>query len=235
MFNSKFHALFFLISITLLTSCSINLSKTSLAGYDQNYKLGEQITVTVGSAMLSRINYKNSCYDYIALIDYETPGAAALGPATIKKGDQHPACFQNQSDENNVFIQSIHAYSNIFLGIDKSGFIGDKGGWYNSNGGIKMFQHSWTHEQLFALSGSKYYPGFDSRRERLVYLGVNDGKIRIGYRLENHNSSKPDESNDIIHDLKDGDTISYQNFTLKILNADSTKITFLVINDNRDK
>lgn len=231
MFAEKRYILSYMVLIVLLSGCSIPLTKIELEGYHQNYSLGDQKTVNVGSVMFSQINYKNSCYDYIALVDYETPTPGTLAAATIKKGNQYPACFQTPSNEKYVFIKGIHAYTHILLGIDKNGFIDDEGGWYNSNGGIRIFQLSWTKDRLFALSDKKYYPGFDSRNERFIYLGMMDGKVRIGYRVDNHNSSKPDESQDIVHDLRDGNAITYLNYTFKIVNADNTKITFVLEND----
>ncbi len=236
MFYSKYFKLVVLISSFFLINCSVHLSKIDLDGNYQDYSIAEQKTVNVGSAMLSKFNYKNSCYDYVALIDYETPKPGVMATTAIKKGTQYPACFHSPSKANYVFLKGVHAYENIFLAIDENGFIGEKGGWYNlANAGVRMFQASWTKEQLFALSKKTYYPGFDSRNERLIYLGMTDEKIRIGYREDNYNSSKPDESQDIIYDLSDEDTIAYLDYTLKILNADNTKITFVIVSDGSSK
>ncbi|MBI5098591.1 MAG: hypothetical protein HZB30_05070 [Nitrospirae bacterium] len=132
-------------------------------------------------------------------------------------------------------MKGLHVYNYILLGIEKNGFIGERGGWYNTMGdGIRMFQSSWTKEQLFALSDAKFYPGFDSRNERLIYMGMDDSKIRLGYRLVNYNSSKQNESQDLIYNLKDGTIINFLNYTLKIIDADNTKVTFIILSDKKD-
>ena len=224
-----------LIGITafLGTGCSIHVSKIDLDGNYQDYKINETKTVKVGSAMLSKIAYKNSCYDYVALIDYRTPSAAATSPAEIKKGKQYAACFEDPADPNSVLIKGIHAYGRYFLRIQKSGTIGGNGGWYNIGGdyNVRMFQTSWTEETLFALSEAKYYPGFDSFSERIVYLGMTDGKVRIGYRSESFNASKPSDDLDLIFDLGGDNLIACRNYTLKVLKADTANITFMVVDD----
>lgn len=235
MFNRKLFILLAPIIVIFLTNCGVHFDRVALTGYYQDYNINEQRTVIVGSEMLSNFNYKNSCYDYIALIDYETPRPGVeLSSVVIKKGNQYTACFQDTSNDNYVYMKGVHVYNHLFLGIEKNGFIGDRGGWYNSYRGIRIFQSSWTKEQLFALSDAKFYPGFDSKSERLIYLGMDDGKIRLGYRLVNYNSSKQNESQDIIYNLRDGNTITFQNYTLKIIDADNTKITFIIVSDKKD-
>ena len=224
--NKHCYIFTFIVVCMLLTGCRISLSRVELDGYYQDYNFGDKKTVNVGSVMLSKIVYKNSCYDYISLVDYVTPAPGFLEPVTLKKGNQYPACFKSSEKENYVFIKGIHAFDNIILGINKNGTIGDQGGWYNA--GLRMVQSSWPSEKIFTLSDNKYFPGFDTKNERFIYLGMTDGKIRIGYRVNNNNASKSDESQDIIHDLRDGNTVTYLNYTLNILNATSSSITFAI-------
>lgn len=217
------------VLILFIAGCEAHLTKLQLDGSFQDYKLNEPRTARVGSTMLSRFVFKNSCYDYIAVKDYKTPEAGSLGAAVIKKGTQYPACLIDLSDPNSVFMQGVHTFSNISLRIQKDGFIGDNGGWYHGNS--KNILSSWPNEKLFVLSDQKYFPGFDSQNQRLIYLGRLDGKIRIGYRSTSYNSSKPASAQDLIFNLKDGDIITCLNFTIKVLNADSSKISFIAVDE----
>ncbi|MFT6908490.1 MAG: hypothetical protein ACJAS1_005192 [Oleiphilaceae bacterium] len=67
-----------------------------------------------------------------------------------------------------------------------------------------------------------------SFRKTLIYTGKVGNRIRFSYREFHGATARPSFTTDVEYDLNEGDLISYQGATIKIVEANNQKITYIV-------
>lgn len=75
------------------------------------------------------------------------------------------------------------------------------------------------------------YSSDDSFKEELIYKGRSGNIIRISYREFRRDATRPDFSQELTYDLSQSDTIVFKRYRIRVLDANSEYITFIVLKD----
>jgi hypothetical protein len=78
---------------------------------------------------------------------------------------------------------------------------------------------------------SFFYPTSDASKEEMIYNGRSDGIILITYREYKKNLSSPMFSQDLTYDLEYSNIVEFKHFKIKVLNATSEYVRFMVLAD----
>ena len=194
------------------------------------YEAGVEKTVSVGGTMLTKMDIANGCYHYVCLMDYEPPDPVQMG-VKFKRGDVFTSCLEDTVHTNYVYLVGAHPNGNLVLSIQKDGYVGRYGGWWELVFGRHVGGPAWTDKQLFTREAD-IYPGGGSTREEFVYLGRSGQAVHIGYRLASLKQGIQPVSQDLTYDLTESDVVTYRNYSFKIIKAENREITFYVLNDN---
>jgi hypothetical protein len=192
----------------------------------------ESRVVRPREAMAEAPAIADGCYSYVALLDYTTPTAGATESMPIFKGTRYTACYEATEIGDYVFLTRAHHRSNVWLGIRRDGFVGEKGGWWSFLGregpkdyrATRLFQGSWgrskwTSERLMAREEA-----------RVVYQGHGEGPLRLAYEVGAPEAGLPFERRDTCSiDLAGSDVVSCAGFSFRILDAGGDAVRFVLL------
>ncbi|MEN8264657.1 MAG: hypothetical protein ABFR82_14485 [Nitrospirota bacterium] len=75
------------------------------------------------------------------------------------------------------------------------------------------------------------YPTKESSKEELVYKGISDDTLHFSYKKYGRISTTPISSREITHNILNSDIMIFNNYRIKILNATTEYIRFVVLSD----
>ena len=75
------------------------------------------------------------------------------------------------------------------------------------------------------------YPTKESSKEELVYKGISDGILHFSHKKYGRIAATPISSREITHNMLNGDIMMFNNYRIKILNATTEYIRFVVQED----
>ncbi len=75
------------------------------------------------------------------------------------------------------------------------------------------------------------YPTKESSKEELVYKGISDGVLQLSHKKYGRISTTPLSSREITHNMANSDIMMFNNYRIKILNATTEYIRFMVLED----
>ena len=75
------------------------------------------------------------------------------------------------------------------------------------------------------------YPTKESSKEELVYKGISDGVLHLSYKKYGRISTTPTFSREFTHNMANSDIMLFKDYRIKILNATSEYIRFVVLSD----
>lgn len=206
--------------------CAAILRPLVVSPTELGYQEGALKTVPVGHPMVSGAVFERHCYRYIGLLDYVPPGVGRETVQYISRGRAYGACFENSEDTDSLFLADVHR-SDVWLGIQRDGFVGPKGGWWHFLGSespvdyraVRMFQGKWTAERLMAPAVGQIV--YDGRFGDVLHLSYQVGAPEAGVPFQ--------KWDDLSHDVSKADLIVFHNYSFRVVTADPTTISFIVM------
>jgi len=172
----------------------------------------------------------DGCSGYVGLLDYTTPTAGSKYSVTLARGRSYRACYEANEIGDYVFLTGVYPRSNVWLGIQRDGFVGKKGGWWlflGSEGprdyrATRLFQghwgrSRWTSERLMAPE--EFQVVLEARNGRDVALSYQTGAPDAGIPF--HEAAACPVYSD------DGVVVSCGGLSFRILSVDVNSIRFV--------
>lgn len=191
----------------------------------------EPTTVAVDQELVKSFAVSGGCYTYIALIDYTTPTAGAKESISIPRGRRYKACYEANDIGDYVYLTDVHWRSNIWLGIQRDGFVGTKGGWWSYLATEGPADYRATHLFQGKWGRSKWITErlFAPEEAQIVYEGQDGGEIHLSYRTGAPAAGVPFQDRGSCNQHLGGTEVgTCGEFSIRILAADDRSVTFIL-------
>lgn len=220
--KTVFHSLaLFTVAITLMGCVA---SHTATAPAIQNVKypaLGQEVTAGLGERLLESGRA-------IKVYGFRLQNDVDIFDGTVKAGLYHQIGIK---DKHKVFGPS-HGVGTGMVGAlaglpsPAKPYIDHDTGYLCFLGGMGTRFCSDDVKPNVSLM-NVYTP--DSFMQELIYTGKVDNKIRFKYREYSNGMARDSYNVDVEYDLNDSEVISYKGASIKVIEANNTKITYKVI------
>jgi hypothetical protein len=216
--DEAMRAIFFLFSVFLVSAC------TTVREVPSEYKkgsfpgIGDRVTVSVGSVMVSEYNYlANEQAVILSSID----GSFWAGRAGIMSGTSLVKAYAGNVE---LFCQPPGSYGNPCLADTNRDGSFDHA--YTMNAFGAAVNKRKIEPAPYRLSDASMQDGF---KYELIYQGIDESVARIAYREYSDNLARPAYRQDLSYTLEDRDTqVKFRDVSLTIHNADNNEIDYTV-------
>lgn len=209
--------------------CAASMRPTSFSYPETLPGPEHQNTVPIGQPMTRGPAPSDGCRSYLGLLDYTTPTAGSKYSVTLVRGRTYRACYEASEIGDYVFLTGTYPREDVWLGIQRDGFVGEKGGWWlfiQAEGpkdyrATRMFQghwgqSKWTSERLMA-----------PKEAQVVFKAWTGAEVVLSYQTGAPEAGIPfQETGTCSADPGGAEVVSCGGLSFRVLSVNGDSITF---------
>lgn len=214
-----------LILLFALTGCSLPINQnTPTRQFGKTYSVGLVHEATIGTPMIT-IYSKLLLPSYRIRQAYRPPELPLIAP------DEEWVAFHILED-NYVVTTKKWPYRHLGVEIRQSGELSSEKPWIQVYNYKRPMQNKWepSNPQVF-LRSDGYLVHDGSFEAEFVYTGIGRDSIHISYKEFANNLTQPALQQELHYDLNKSHEITFRSLKIKVLEADNTRIKFIVLED----